>query len=85
MTDHIVEPKRAILIPNFANVKKAALESGVLGCGISGSGPSIFALSKGKKTAIKAGEQMKKAFLSINIQSNLYISDINILGPIVLE
>lgn len=85
MTDHIVEPIRAILIPNFDKVKQAALDSGVLGCGISGSGPSIFALSEGLKIAEKAGEQMKKNFLSVNIQSKVYISGINTTGPVVLE
>jgi homoserine kinase len=49
MHDHIIEPIRSILIPGYDQVKKAALDSGVLGCAISGSGPSIFALSKGEK------------------------------------
>ena len=49
LVDHIVEPIRSILIPGFDEVKKEALNAGALGCGISGSGPSIFALSKGRK------------------------------------
>ncbi len=47
LVDHIVEPIRSILIPGFDEVKQEALSAGALGCGISGSGPSIFALSKG--------------------------------------
>ena len=37
-----------MLIPGFAELKKAANEAGALGTGISGSGPSVFALSKGE-------------------------------------
>jgi homoserine kinase len=85
MTDHIVEPIRAILIPNFEEVKKAALDAGVLGCGISGSGPSIFALSKGRTIAEIAGQEMRKAFLTLDIESNVYISGINTQGPIVIS
>ena len=85
MTDYIVEPIRAILIPNFEEVKNAALDAGVLGCGISGSGPSIFALSKGRSIAEKAGQEMRKAFLALDIESNVYISSINTQGPIVMS
>jgi homoserine kinase len=44
--DEIVEPLRSVLIPGFDLIKKTAMENGALGSGISGSGPSIFALSK---------------------------------------
>jgi homoserine kinase len=53
LEDVIVEPHRSQLIPFFNDVKSAALSKGALGCGISGSGPSIFALSKGLETAKK--------------------------------
>ncbi|HQE95281.1 MAG TPA: homoserine kinase, partial [Candidatus Marinimicrobia bacterium] len=45
MNDYIIEPQRAKLIPHFYEIKKAALDRGALGCSISGSGPSLFALS----------------------------------------
>ena len=45
LVDHIVEPVRSMLIPGFGELKKAANEAGALGTGISGSGPSVFALS----------------------------------------
>jgi homoserine kinase len=51
--DEIVEPLRSVLIPGFDLIKKTAMENGALGSGISGSGPSIFALSKGRDTADK--------------------------------
>lgn len=49
LEDRIIEPIRSILIPKFDTIKSEAIKAGALGCGISGSGPSIFALSKGKK------------------------------------
>jgi homoserine kinase len=46
LVDHFAEPKRAPLIPRFAEVKRAALDSGALGSSISGAGPTIFALAQ---------------------------------------
>ena len=46
LEDVLIEPVRSILIPEFNTVKKRSLEAGALGGGISGSGPSIFMLSK---------------------------------------
>ncbi len=51
LQDYIIEPIRSLLIPAFDAVKQQSLKAGALGCGISGSGPSIFALSKGEKTS----------------------------------
>jgi len=84
MEDHIIEPIRSILIPGYPEVKKAALNSGVLGCGISGSGPSVFALSKGRQIAETAGEKMYKEFKNIGIESDIYVSKVNNQGPVVL-
>jgi len=84
MHDVIVEPIRSILIPGFEDVKKSAIEAGALGAGISGSGPSIFALSKDQNTAHKVGENMKKVFDGLKIGSEVYVSKINNSGPQVL-
>ncbi len=53
LEDVIVEPLRKHLIPNFDQVKNVALQTGALGSGISGAGPSIFALCKGQNIAAK--------------------------------
>ena len=45
LVDTIAEPKRASLVPGFAAIKAAAIAAGALGCSLSGSGPSIFALA----------------------------------------
>ncbi|WP_396633871.1 homoserine kinase [Maribacter sp. R86514] len=80
LEDYIVEPIRSILIPGFDEVKKVSLEAGALGSGISGSGPSIFAFSKGNETAIKVGDAMKTVYDKIGIAYEIHVSKINMEG-----
>jgi homoserine kinase len=82
--DVIIEPSRAILIPAFKEVKSAALQAGALGCSISGSGPSLFALSKGEDVAQKVAKSMAKEFAQLGIGSETYVSQINRSGPVIL-
>ncbi|MBN1348572.1 homoserine kinase [candidate division KSB1 bacterium] len=84
LQDVIIEPVRSILIPHFQETKQAALESGALGCSISGSGPSMFALSLSLRTAQKVGDAMQKCLENIEIESDVYISKINQEGPRIL-
>ena len=81
LVDYIVEPIRSILIPGFDEVKTSAIKAGALGCGISGSGPSIFAFSKkGEETAKKVAESMKKVYRKIGIDYDIHVSKINTKG-----
>lgn len=75
--DEIVEPLRSVLIPGFDLVKKAATETGALGSGISGAGPSIFALSKGKETAEKAAKAMAEVYDKLNLPYEIHVSKVN--------
>ncbi|MFD2562165.1 homoserine kinase [Aquimarina rubra] len=77
LEDVIIEPMRSILIPEFKNVKKVAIAKGALGCGISGSGPSIFALSKGMDTAKKVAEAIKEVYTKTGLDFDIHISKIN--------
>ncbi len=74
--DVVAEPYRKNLIPEFDNVKKTALETGALGCGISGSGPSIYALSKGIKTAENVGDKIKESYSKTGIGFDVYVSKV---------
>ena len=85
LEDHIIEPIRSILIPAFDTVKREALNAGALGCGISGSGPSIFALSKGEKTALKVAEAMKLVYNKVGIEYDIHVSKVNTKGIKNLE
>lgn len=82
LQDVVIEPQRAHLIPHFYDVKKAALTSGALGCSISGAGPSVFALCRGKETAERVGNAMKDIFDNHQIENTLYLSAINAQGAI---
>jgi homoserine kinase len=82
--DELIEPQRAQLIPHFYEVQAAALsEAGVLGCSISGSGPSIFALTQSSLAAEKAGEAMRKVYEKHKIKCDVYLSPINQEGAIL--
>lgn len=85
MVDFIIEPVRAILIPEFWEVKHAALNAGALGCSISGAGPSVFAFSRGLETAEKVAMAMKTAFEKASIHCNTYVSGVNHQGPKVID
>jgi len=78
--DEIVEPYRSVLIPEFNAVREVAKKAGALGTGISGSGPSIFALSKGEKTAKSVGEAMSKVYQDTSIDFDIHVSKINAAG-----
>lgn len=85
LEDKIIEPYRAMLIPKFEETRQAALNAGALGSGISGSGPSIYALSKGRETAEKVGAAMENIYKSMNLDYQLYLSEINPKGIKVLK
>ena len=85
LEDHIFEEHRKILIPGFDKIKKKALQSGALGCGISGSGPSVFALSTSEKEANKIAKNMSLAFTEEGVESNSFVSKINNTGPKILK
>lgn len=78
--DVIVEPHRSQLIPHFNEVKQAVLQAGALGCGISGSGPSIFSLNKGEETALKVKEAMESVYGKTGIAFEVHVSKINTAG-----
>ena len=80
LEDVIIEPVRSILIPGFDEVKINSKEAGALGGGISGSGPSIFMLSKEEETAKKVEVIMKNIFHKIGVDFKTYITSINYEG-----
>ncbi|MEP7279422.1 MAG: homoserine kinase [Bacteroidota bacterium] len=80
LEDVIIEPVRSILIPGFDEVKSKSKEAGALGGGISGSGPSIFMLSKEEKTAGEIELVMTRIFQQIGIDFKTYTTTINYDG-----
>ncbi len=80
LEDVLIEPVRSILIPGFDEVKAKCKEAGVLGGGISGSGPSVFMLSRDRFTASEAEKAMKDVYDRIGIGYHTYITTINKTG-----
>jgi homoserine kinase len=80
LEDVIIEPIRSILIPGFDEVKTKCKEAGALGGGISGSGPSVFMLSKDEAIAQAVEKVMKDVYDRIGIAYNTYVTTINKKG-----
>lgn len=78
--DVLIEPHRKQLIPYFDKVKFAAMEANALGCAISGSGPSIFALSKGETVAKDVEEAIRHVYSGTGVEFATYVSPINTEG-----
>lgn len=85
LKDVIAEPIRSMLIPGFDRMKEKAFDNGALGSGISGSGPTIFALSTEEATARRVGEVIGKEFERIRLNSEIFVSRINPKGAMVLD
>lgn len=83
--DEIFEPERAFLIPLFKQAKQAALNAGALGAGISGSGPSIFALSATEQVAFEVKKAIELVYLSSGIDLHAYVSQVPELGARVIQ
>lgn len=84
LEDIIIEPVRSILIPAFDEVKSRSKEAGALGGGISGSGPSIFMLSKDEKTAQSIRQIMEEVYNRIGLAFHSYVTTVNHQGCMVV-
>lgn len=67
--DNLIEPHRAKMIPNFNEVKSAALNAGAYGCSIAGGGPSVFAVGQDQ---LNIGKAMQDAFK--NVETKLILT-----------
>lgn len=74
LDDRYAEPLRATLIPHFAAVKEAAISGGALGCSISGSGPTTFAICEDEATASRCATLMQQAFG--NLRATIHVGPI---------
>jgi homoserine kinase len=84
LEDVIIEPVRSMLIPGFDAVKQCCKEAGALGGGISGSGPSIFMLSRDESTARQVEDIMKDIYTRIGLDHHTYVTTINQQGVKVI-
>jgi homoserine kinase len=77
LSDVLIEPRRAPLIPGFAAVKRAALDADALGACISGAGPSVFAWCWGRDVARAAASSMQRAFAEIGMASDAHLGRVD--------
>lgn len=80
LSDVLIEPRRAGLIPGLTAVKQAALEHNALGTSISGSGPSVFAWFEDEPAAVTAAPAMTEAFRQAGLRSESFISPVDAPG-----
>ena len=80
LEDVIIEPVRSILIPGFDIIKTECKSAGAIGGGISGSGPSIFMLSRDEQTANIVAAVMKSIYDKIGVNYHIYVTTINHQG-----
>jgi homoserine kinase len=86
LEDTIAEPRRAPLVPGLAAIKRAAADAGALGCSLSGSGPSIFALCRGPEVAARVAAAMTRAVKSeIGGESQTFVSSVAHRGAHVIS
>jgi homoserine kinase len=84
--DRVAEPLRAGAVPGFYAVKRAALEAGALASSLSGSGPSLFALCRGRERADAVGSSMVEAFRSAaGLEADLIVSSGRAPGARILD
>jgi homoserine kinase len=79
--DKLIEPYRAKMIPNFWDVKKAALDTGAYGCSIAGGGPSLFAVGPNPEDI---GKSMVEAFDKAGVRSTMMLTRPNLTGVRVI-
>jgi homoserine kinase len=86
LEDTIAEPRRASLVPGLAVIKRAAGDAGALGCSLSGSGPSLFALCSSREIATTVAAAMETAVRAhIGGAVQTYISPIATQGARIIS
>ena len=79
LRDVIIEPQRADAVSCFESVKEAAMRAGALGCSLSGSGPSIFALCAERK-AQNIASTMEQSCRAMGIECQSWVSSMGAGG-----
>jgi len=78
--DRIAEPVRAPLLPGFVEAKRAALRAGALGCSISGSGPTMFAMARGHRSARQIGAAVARAYRRAGFLCDIRLTTPDLVG-----
>ena len=79
LKDVVIEPQRSAAVSCFDAVTEVARRSGALGCSLSGSGPSIFALCE-DKYASNLAISMEQECRAQGIECQSWVSSMNAPG-----
>lgn len=85
LVDIIAEPARKSLIPFFDDIKNSATKAGALGAGISGSGPTVFALCEGDIVAKAVYKSIEESYKNTGINFEMFISKVNHKGIKIIK
>lgn len=85
LEDVLIEPVRSVLIPGFHEIKNRSREAGALGGGISGSGPSVFMLSRDIHTAESVSGLMAEVYDKLGIDYKTYVTSVNSGGVKIVD
>lgn len=83
--DVLIEPHRKAHLPLFDSCKAEALKNGALGFGISGSGPTMFALSKGKPAAETVEKAMVAVYKNSEVVIDSHVSKVSLVGSKIID
>ena len=84
LRDPIVEVHRAPLVPGFLAAQAAAKQLGALGCSLSGSGPSVFAVAEDEAQAGVIAAVIRAAFREAGLASQSWICALDPDGARIL-
>ena len=86
LVDRVAEPYRSRFIPGFDAVRAAGVEAGALGAGLSGSGPSMFALCRTTSEAQAVAAAMADAFAGVGLEgADTHVSEVANTGAHLIE
>ena len=85
LVDIVAEPARKSLIPFFDDIKNSATKAGALGAGISGSGPTVFALCEGDVVAKAVYKSIEESYKNTGINFEMFISKVNHKGIKIIK
>lgn len=77
LNDAIIEPARTVLIKGYADAKENALKAGADGVAISGSGPSIFAITNDAKKARFIENAILRSFQMHDVAASSIITEVD--------
>lgn len=83
LKDIIIEPQRSAAVPCFHDVQAIAMKNGALGCSLSGSGPSMFALCRNEDVA-EIATGMERACRDNGVDCQSWISPLDVPGATVV-